>query len=70
MIIQKHPSVSPVKSRWVTDDLHQLLNDVIALRARVKALETGLEVEAAGRPARLSSVEREGSIDGSSARLG
>jgi hypothetical protein len=53
MTIQQSPSVSPIRSRWVAHDLYQLMNEVIALRERAKALEA----EAADRTAPLSSVE-------------
>ena len=52
MIIQKSPTVSPIKLRWGADELYHILNEVIALRAKVKALEA----ETAGRPIRLSPL--------------
>jgi hypothetical protein len=66
MTIQKSPSVSPIKSRWIADDLYQLLNEVIVLRATLNAVEA----EIADRSARFPSIEKEGLLDGSSARLG
>ena len=63
MTKEESPLLAQPRSRWVAEDLHQLLAEVIALRASTHALETLREAKLADLNG-LRLGREQGSFDG------